>query len=330
MKNLLIITMLLGVGYSQCNESNWQEYYPDMQGCDLQWANLEGANLTGANLVGANLEGANLYQANLYQANLYEAYLSSANLSGAILYEAYLEGACLEGAIVFTQTNYNGTPILEGCAFGGGDCSFEDTDEDGYDDVSYEAGYIAGHGDGVVFGMESIDITIDNQAVCEDCYTEGEASVDTDDDGLVDEFPVITVIDGNVQILTQTDDGWYVDAGATCQDAQDGSISHGVAVSGQVVNPRIIGAYTLYYDCADSDGNQAIPESRTVVVVADHSDENDDGYDDVSYEAGASSVDTDAYFEDGYVAGVLSGDHNLDGNLDILDVVYFVQLILNP
>ena len=28
MKNLLLITMLLGVGYSQCNESNWQEYYP--------------------------------------------------------------------------------------------------------------------------------------------------------------------------------------------------------------------------------------------------------------------------------------------------------------
>ena len=30
MKNLLLITMLLGVGYSQCNETNWQTYYPDM------------------------------------------------------------------------------------------------------------------------------------------------------------------------------------------------------------------------------------------------------------------------------------------------------------
>jgi hypothetical protein len=29
--------MLLGVqiGYNQCNESNWQEYYPNMQGCDI-------------------------------------------------------------------------------------------------------------------------------------------------------------------------------------------------------------------------------------------------------------------------------------------------------
>ena len=36
MKNLLFITMLLGVGYSQCNESNWEEYYPDMAYCDLE------------------------------------------------------------------------------------------------------------------------------------------------------------------------------------------------------------------------------------------------------------------------------------------------------
>ena len=44
-KSCLIITMLLGVriGYSQCNESNWQDYYPDMAGC-----NLVGANLTNA------------------------------------------------------------------------------------------------------------------------------------------------------------------------------------------------------------------------------------------------------------------------------------------
>ena len=39
MKILLIITMLLGVGYSQCNESNWMEYYPNMAGCQLEGAN---------------------------------------------------------------------------------------------------------------------------------------------------------------------------------------------------------------------------------------------------------------------------------------------------
>ena len=55
MKNLLLITMLLGVGYSQCNESNWQEYYPNMAYCDLQGADLSGADLWGATLDWANL-----------------------------------------------------------------------------------------------------------------------------------------------------------------------------------------------------------------------------------------------------------------------------------
>ena len=99
--NLTFTTLLLSVAYSQCDESNWESYYPEMQGCDL----------VGAILIGADLYGANL------------------------------EGACLEFAIGFTQTNYDGTPILEGCAGTGGDCSFEDIDEDGYDDVSYEIGY---------------------------------------------------------------------------------------------------------------------------------------------------------------------------------------------
>ena len=47
MKNILLITMLLGLGYSQCNESNWEEYYPNMQECDLQGADLVGENLSG-------------------------------------------------------------------------------------------------------------------------------------------------------------------------------------------------------------------------------------------------------------------------------------------
>ena len=133
-KSCLIITMLLGVGYSQCNESNWQEYYPDMVGCDLAGANLGGEYLAYANLSYANLEGANLEGANLEDAILWEANLT----------EAYLEAACLEGAINSTQTDYFGTPILEGCAGTFGDCSFEDTDADGYDDVSYDAGAESG------------------------------------------------------------------------------------------------------------------------------------------------------------------------------------------
>ena len=161
-----------------CNENTWQEYYDseghNMQGCWLYEANLEGANLNWANLEGAyisvaNLEGATLYIANLSgailgwsnfsganlgwanltgaqvsEANLSGANLGWANLTGAFTWNTNLEGACLEGAMNFTQTTYIGTPILEGCAFGGGDCSFEDTDADGYDDASFEEGYILG------------------------------------------------------------------------------------------------------------------------------------------------------------------------------------------
>ena len=57
-KCYLIITMLLGIGYSQCNSNNWWDYYPDMEGCHLAHANMAGTNLTNANLTGADLRYA--------------------------------------------------------------------------------------------------------------------------------------------------------------------------------------------------------------------------------------------------------------------------------
>ena len=167
--NLTFTTLILSVGYSECNESNWQEYYPDMQGCDLQNANLSYENLEGvdltyadlsfANLSYADLTFANITYADLYYTNLYGAILGGAYLVGSNFYGANLEGACLEGAIGFTQTNYDGTPILEGCMTGGGDCSFEDTDTDGYDDVSFYEGYISGTSAGDVNLDGNLNIT---------------------------------------------------------------------------------------------------------------------------------------------------------------------------
>jgi uncharacterized protein YjbI with pentapeptide repeats len=178
MKNLLFSMILVGAGYSQCNESNWQEYYPEMPECDLTYAMLYGANLEGADLNNANLSGA---------------YLNNANLSGANLEGANLSGACLEGAIGFTQNSYVGTPILEGCASGDGDCSFEDTDEDGYDDVSYSAGAAS-----IDIGLDSftcaelhqqynnvgcVDENAITQADVDAAYAAGAASV-TPEDGI--------------------------------------------------------------------------------------------------------------------------------------------------
>ena len=98
-KSCLIITMLLGVGYSQCNESNWEEYYPEMEGCDL-----ERADLSGANLAGANLSGAYFYITNL------------------------------------TNTIWD-------------ECCITDENDDGYDDTSYDPGYVD--------GAESDDLNLD-------------------------------------------------------------------------------------------------------------------------------------------------------------------------
>ena len=68
--NLTFTTLLLSVAYSQCDESNWESYYPDMQGCNLYTANLAWTNLEGADLSGADLSEANLMGANLFMANL--------------------------------------------------------------------------------------------------------------------------------------------------------------------------------------------------------------------------------------------------------------------
>ena len=62
-KSCLIITMLLGIGYSQCNESNWQEYYPDMPFCDLARAECYGVFFVEADLEGTIFDGANLLYA---------------------------------------------------------------------------------------------------------------------------------------------------------------------------------------------------------------------------------------------------------------------------
>ena len=111
-KSCLIITMLLDVGYSQCDEFNWEEYYPDMAGCYPVWVDLFQANLEGADLWEANLSWANLILADLRNANLYDANLC--NLTGS----AWGECEQPEG--------------------------FTDENNDGYDDISYEAGATSG------------------------------------------------------------------------------------------------------------------------------------------------------------------------------------------
>ena len=54
MKKIILMVILTGAVYSQCDASNWQEYYnsagTDMTGCNLRGANLEEVDLSGVNL----------------------------------------------------------------------------------------------------------------------------------------------------------------------------------------------------------------------------------------------------------------------------------------
>ena len=149
----LVITMLLGVGYSQCNESNWQEYYPNMQGCNLAYADLGYTYLYMADLATANLEGANLYQANLQGVNFANANLQWANFANASCFGAFFAGANLDGTIFdgagLTYTFFDDT----------GDCSDGEWSWiacDGYDDVSYDAGAESGD-----LNLDGIDNVLD-------------------------------------------------------------------------------------------------------------------------------------------------------------------------
>jgi len=58
----------------------------------------------------------------------------------------------------------------------------------------------------------------------------------------------------------------YTDKGATCTDTIDGSLSHAVEVSGQVVNMRVPATYHIRYDCQDLAGNQALEVTRKIIV----------------------------------------------------------------
>ena len=117
-KSCLIITMLLGVGYSQCNESNWQEYYNseghNMVGCDLAGADLSYADLSGANLTNADLKLVDLQSVDFINTNCWGTFFVGANLEG---------------------TDFDGADLQY---------AYFDENEDYYDDVSYDAGAVSG------------------------------------------------------------------------------------------------------------------------------------------------------------------------------------------
>jgi len=113
MKKTILITMLMSVVFAQsdCNKSNWQEYYnsdgKDMSECDLRDANLRDADLRDADLRDADLRDADLRDADLTGANFSRANFSRANFSRADLRGANLSYAILTDVI---STDIKGVP----------------------------------------------------------------------------------------------------------------------------------------------------------------------------------------------------------------------------
>ncbi len=82
-------------------------------------------------------------------------------------------------------------------------------------------------------------------------------------DSLVaDTTPPVITITGSSSVTINVNDT-YTDAGATCNDAVDGSIN---PTSTSTVNTATAGTYKVTYACTDAAGNTASPVSRTVTV----------------------------------------------------------------
>ena len=78
--------------------------------------------------------------------------------------------------------------------------------------------------------------------------------------------PVITLVGDANMTLEATRNGQYMDLGATCTSNVDGNLNHVVVVSGQIVNMRVPGTYTIQYNCTDASGQSAEPATRSVEV----------------------------------------------------------------
>jgi len=82
----------------------------------------------------------------------------------------------------------------------------------------------------------------------------------------VDTTPPVITLNGDAS-ATVTEDGSYVDAGATASDGADGDISANIQIAG-AVDTSEPGTYTLIYDVSDAAGNAADTKVRKVKVIA--------------------------------------------------------------
>jgi len=175
---------------------------------------------------------------------------------------------------------------------------------------------------GMVFGLITDDIVVGwfENGLLDDCYIaiEGDAH-NSSHDGEVDAFRFQTFSAGCEQwtyCITQNNYCNYLET--VCRRYYDTIIQATDCVylkENSSVISNIQSQITSEIDRAttvETDLQSQINDLYDI-INDDTGDTDGDGYDDVCYEAGADS-----------------GDANGDGTLDVLDIVYFLEEILDP
>ena len=238
MKNAALISMcvasalMANEAVAQCNAENWQEYYPNLVGCDLQGADLVSQDLSYANLSEAKLMGANLRYACLIESNLSYADLSGADVVGVNLVDGGLIGANL------TNVNLSGANLVRA------------------------------------------------------------------------ELDLVNLENAN---LTAADLRWATlhDATLTGADLAGANVAFASFIDVDLSTTCMADVINIWM--SEYDSEPVLGECSQFGEYL-YEDSDNDGYDDESYEEGASSV--------------LVGDANGDGDLDVLDMVIFIEAIL--
>ena len=81
---------------------------------------------------------------------------------------------------------------------------------------------------------------------------------------VLDDLPPVITLTGDSVVYLAIGDS-YVDDGATANDNYDGVLTGAIVTSGTVTTSTV-GTYTISYNVTDSNGNQAVQVTRTVIV----------------------------------------------------------------
>ena len=283
--------------------------------------NVSGGNFTDANFTGAHISNIDFYaNCTLYQANFHGAYLSTLSFNGTVYKGNFSDANLYDVRFGYdsdiTEANFQNANI---------DCA-------GYS-LLYECDAAGVNFESATFGTCDISESNINNAIFSNVIFEGTLSISSSDiqDTCFDE-----AAESQISFYSNTGTPNFgicefeYDDGCAYDDENGDGYDDVSFVAGQS-SVDITSDNQAAYDSGFVDGAGSItPEDG--IGQSDVDTAYESGYVD-----GAASVDitTDndvAYGEGyaiGYDIGALSGDSNGDGVLNVLDLVYFVEIIVN-